>query len=138
MRLNEFKNRVAVRPPGYDCPAGHPNTPGCTNQSDDSIYEIEIGVIERLDALAFTYDSLLQSLCWVSTRAPGDRPAVCSTGPFVMDFNGATGQNVAGRLQVSAEALARFVGHNICLLDAGPAFDPTFFPTAPPWSTIAP
>lgn len=121
-------------PPGYDCPTGHPNSTSCTNQSDASIYEVEVEVIERLNALAYTYDGLLESLCAVSTRPASGRPAICSSGPFVMDFNGTTGDNVAGRLQVSAEALARFVGHNICLLDSAPAFDPAFCATAPPWS----
>jgi hypothetical protein len=126
-------------PPGYDCPTGHPNSTSCTNQSDASIYQVEIAVIERVPALAYTYDGLLESLCAVSTRTDG-RPGlpICgSGGPFVDDFNLGTGLNVAGRLQVAAEAMARFVGHNICLLDA--AFDDeNFCSTAPLWSTYTP
>lgn len=109
------------------------NGGSCTNQSDGSIYDIKIAVVDRVDALALAFQGLLESLCPVSTRVDG-RPALCTSGPFVSDFNtiGQGARNFAGRLQVSAESLGRFVGHNICLLD--PAFDGgSFCTTPPPW-----
>ena len=131
------------------------NGGSCSNQSDGSVYDIEIEAFDRVEALEFAYEGLMESLCPVSKRplatepSTPRRPAECviddinlglvDPGPMVGDFNTLTPQrNIAGRQQVSGESLGRFVGHNICLLvQDNPSLystaDPLFCNTPPSW-----
>jgi len=130
---------LKFEPQRVDYANGCPNGGSCSNQSDGSVYDLEIAVVDRIDALKFAYDGLRASLCDTSTRPDAKRPPECGgAGPFVGDFNIANGRNTAGRLQIVAESFARFITQNICLLDETPGFDPAFCETPQPWSDIAP
>jgi len=124
--------------------AGDPSAgcPSCSNQSDVSFLDIELGAVDRVEALSFAYQHYLRALCSVSTRpdfgmgmGAGTRPNICtndvlelivSDPPAFNEIGMPAGveRNIAGYQQADIESVLRFISHNICELDFITDIDP--------------